>query len=876
MARKGFKIADAYVEIHADRDGLRNDVKRIPGDVGPDADRAGSDVGKRFGKGLGKGAGPEATRSGRDTGNKLSQGIHLSLVRNSPLIAAAIGAALAVGAPVALAGATLLFGGIGAVAAAQSDKVRSAWVGLWDTIKSGAVEDAAVLVPTFVRMADKIGAGFTRMRPKIRDAFEGIAPLVDGLTDSLLKSAENALPGFVRVIERAGPVMDGFGSFVEDVGSGLTRFFDSMSEHSPAAGAAFASLGDIVEELLPVLGQLLGQGAELASIVLPPVASILGVVNNVLEHTGGLLPAVVLGFTALKIARSAAGWIGTLGKSLTGVAQNLAFASYNGNALAGTAGKLSTAASGVTAAVGPAGAAIGFITAASLLWIEAGKKSEEMTLALGRAFAVGGAQADEASDAIDHFAAINGLLETGVGKAVGSISLFGYSLNDIVPSADDAKSAYDEFVASLDKGGQAQENVKVKTTALKQAVDDYGKSSPQAAAATRELKAAEAEAAAVAGNYEMAIHGVTAAMVEQSNQALSAIDSSFAYRNSVDQLEDAQKTLADTIKNRTNADKALRTTEEDVQRAMLAVEEQNYASAKAFGQQAADLSSAKEGTEEYTRILQQSTLQELYRLRDAAGPQVAAALQQQIDMLEASGLSLTETAARANETTNRMRGLGLAVTQVPGYKGVNINAPTADQRARILDLGYKIVTMPDGSVYVTVDDADARRRLAALTITRTANIVANFIGGINGGATGGQVGKVARGFAGGGSPQRRSDGLLTGPGGALDDLIGAITNTGELIRVANSEWIVPGAVGSQQGSDKMRALVSGEADIVPRGTAKARTQQVVSMQPGGTTLHIGNVTVKVEGVFDLTNPRGLRQLGEKLREVIIGLEREQS
>lgn len=258
---------------------------------------------------------PVLRDSGEKSGGLLAQGIRSGFIRNSPLIAAAVGAGLAAGAPVALAGAGVLFGGIGAIAAAQSTQVRGAWSQLGRDIRNDAIQDSAVLVPVYVEMADKIGAAFQRMRPEIRDAFEAAAPQIERFTDGLTGAAENALPGLVRAVEQGGPVIDGLATLMEDIGTGLTGFLDAMSDNSGAAGQALESIGDALKEALPLLGELLGEGAELAADVLPAFADALGLVNDIVHALGPALPGLAMGFLAFKTASTAAGFLNSFALS---------------------------------------------------------------------------------------------------------------------------------------------------------------------------------------------------------------------------------------------------------------------------------------------------------------------------------------------------------------------------------------------------------------------------------------------------------------------------------------------------------------------------------------------------------------------------------
>lgn len=594
---------------------------------------------------------------GRKSGGLLGRGIESGLVRHSPLIVAGIGAALAAGAPLVTAGAGLLFAGVGAVAAAQSLEVREAWTELGRDIRDGAIADSAVLVPVYTQMASEIGAAYQRLRPQIREVFAESAPLIRSFTGGVVDLAENAMPGLLRAVQRGEPVFAGFERFLGATGTGLSEFFDAISAHSPAAGKAFEALGDIVGALLPILGELLGQGAELAAVVLPPLAAALGSVADVLDALGPLLPIVAAGLVGLKVA-------GGVGSLIGGLADKLGQVAASGGAFAGTAGRMAGGLSAITAAAGPASAGIGFAAASAMAWVDAGKKAADVSKTLGEAMAAGGQQADAAAAYIDRFSFANGLLETGLGKTAGSIEILGYSLSDMIPDVASAREEYDRWRDS------------------------------------------QRQLATEATRAEYAINGVTSAMVEQGNQALAAIDSGFAYQHSLNGLEDAQAAYTQAVSDHG-------TTSEEAERAALALAEQNRNVAASYARQQADLSGLSADSLEYKRILQEEMLVKLYELQSAAGPEMAAAIGQQIAQLQASGVALSTTGASADTVAQKMRDLGLTVTQVPGNKSIFIDAPTADQKRRLEELGLTVRTLPNGRIWVTADTSPAAGTLAA-------------------------------------------------------------------------------------------------------------------------------------------------------------------
>lgn len=749
---------------------------------------------------------------GQKSGGLLAQGVRSGFMRNSPLIVAGIGAALAAGAPLMTASAGVLFGGIGAAAAAQTLEVREAWTALGRDVRDGAVADAAVLVPVYIEAADKIGAAFQRMRPQLGKAFADSAPLIDSFTDGIVALAENAMPGLVRSIASAGPVFDGFEHFLAATGTGLTDFFDAITGHSPAAGAAFASLGDIMGTLLPLLGELLGQGAELAAEVLPAVAAAMGLTLDVVQALGPALPLVAQGFIALKVAGSIGPMIAALGTRLGQLGQ------HSGVAATGM-GKAGTAMQALGSAAGTGGLTGVLIGLSSYFG-----KIDSLSSKWAAALAEGGAAAEAARAQMSDFGA----------------------------ASRETTSGFDGFVLSLLGSGPV-------ISATAGAIDGAKQKSRDFAGASSDL-AREQEGAAAA------ITATTVAMVEQANQALAAIDSGFAYRNSVDQLEDAQAALAETIKNRTNADKDLRTTEEDVSRAMLAVEEQTYRTALAFGQQQADLTGLKEGTAAYDRFVQESMLSSLIQLQQSAGPEMAAAIGQQINALQAGGVAVSANTSLVNTLTSQVAGLTGQIHAVPGQKYVQIDAPTAPQIQQLRDLGYTVQTLPNGNIHVYANTAAAENALNYAARPRSTTITAytQTVGHVGGRAAGGPIGRA------GGGP-------VWGPGSTTSDSIPATGPNGSRYALSNDEHIVTAAEVQAAGG---HGAVLGIRSAMLAGAFRRAEGGSVTQHggPGGALMTARGVTVSggihlhVDGA--LTDRATMRRAAQMLEQELISLQRE--
>lgn len=642
---------------------------------------------------------------GETHGGLLAQGVKTGIMRNSPAIVAGIGAALAVGGPAMLAGAGVLFAGLGAAAAAQTEQVRQSWMELGSDIKAGAAEDAASLVPIFAGAADKIGASYERLRPEIRDAFEASGPVIDDFVDSLTNAAENAMPGLLHAVEQGGPVFDGLGSLVEDVGTGISDFFDTIAEHGPSAGQAFSALGDVIGEALPLLGELLGSGAELATVVLPPFAVALGAVADAAEDLGPLLPALTLGFAGLRVADRLSSSLGSVADRLDGVASR-------GGAAAGAAGK----ASGALSALGGALPIVGLGVAAFAAGMS---NAEREAREWAQALLDGGAAAREAMES----AGQNDVLE----GATQGFPLLSAAVGLFTTNAEEARGAARDLWDSLTPLEQAQQKVTYWTNELSSRLAEYGPNSDQASTAQERMAYWSGELSNRQGELEQAINGVTTAMVEQANQALAATNSELGYQMAIDNLQGSQEAAAVAIRDFGAAS-------EEASDAQLQLATDVIGAATAAGQMASDSLPANTSELQRNATATQGTLQELYRLRDTMGVEFPNAADNAIARLESAGVTLDATGAAANGVAQDMSALGLSVQAVPNEKFVKVDAPTADQKARLDGLGYTVTNLPDGDIYVSASPEDAEAAINYAARTRYTTIVATVVSKMLGGA----------------------------------------------------------------------------------------------------------------------------------------------
>lgn len=222
----------------------------------------------------------------------------------------------------AVAGLPLLFAGIGIAAAAQSEKVKSAFTSLKDHVVAQAQQMAAPFEPILVGIATKAQATFDRIGPSLSRIFSDVAPMVDRLADAVLKFIEGAMPGFERAINNAKPVIDALGRGIEKLGPAIGDFFAKISAQSGPAASAIDDLFNVVVWLVGALGDALAFCLKWKDVLIPLALTIASVSVGIKivtaavkawELAQGALNLVMslnpIGATILVIAALAAGAI---------------------------------------------------------------------------------------------------------------------------------------------------------------------------------------------------------------------------------------------------------------------------------------------------------------------------------------------------------------------------------------------------------------------------------------------------------------------------------------------------------------------------------------------------------------------------------------
>jgi hypothetical protein len=807
----------------------------------------------------------KAEVAGKDSGDKLSSGMAKAVSHNSPLIMAAVGGALAFGAPAVLAGAGALFIGIAAVAAHSSDDLSQTWTNTLNKLQEEFKSVTSVTVPMFQQALHRLGDAIAGMRGQFYDVFSSLGGPIDSLTTGLINLIQNMMPGLVAAVRSAGPVFQGLASLMGSIGTGLGQFFQIIAQHSTAAGQVFSSLGQIIGSLLPILGQLVGAGAELASRILPPLAAVLHVVAGALNAVAPILPVVLAGFLGFKAISMLSGPLDNLAQKLSGMGSI-------GQTASGALSKFGSALPAVGVGLGLLGAAYESSSQQIDTWAHA-------LLDGGNAAAQAQAQMAQATSFAHTFGSgIMGL----VGNLTGYAGALQTAAGASKQTADAAKAMYD----AMSPLQQKQQDVTKATNELELAIEKYGPDSGQAAGASVELKQKQDDLALAQGRLEQATHGVTQAMIDQADQARAGISSLFGMQHAQEQQRQAEADLAQAIRDHGAASVQVIDAQNHYAEAI-------YRSAQANAQYQADMSGLKQGSLEYDQFLNSKLLVTLQDMSGTLTGPTKVAVDRFITQLQNAGVTADTTGGKLDNlgtksptpTVNLNAGpfssiLGM-VNGAIGNLGAQQPTPTAGLNAAPFQfaagqtagtMSYLAHLSANPIAYLTALTRDAEYALNYTARTRYATIYATVAGGagfMGMAASGGQVGAVVGpGFAGGGI----FSGRVFGPGGPRDDMVQAITTAGMPLRVSNREWVINADVSEQQGGRRMAALNAGQADIVPRGRrfADGGTQDAPA---GGITVQ--HLDVHVSGVLDFADPGAARQVAVGVRDALIRLDREQ-
>ncbi|MEU0245168.1 hypothetical protein ABZ192_12685 [Streptomyces sp. NPDC006235] len=216
----------------------------------------------------------------------------------------------AVGAAGVMAAVPLAIAGLGVMAAAQSEQVKTAFSGLKDHVTKQMQTLAQPLVKPLADAAKQMQGVFDDIAPQLGQMFEAAAPMIKPLVAGVGDLVKGLVSGLVPIMEKAQPLVESLGGLFGTLGEALGGFLSGLSSGIGAAAGIFDGFGAVLGALLPTLGQLMGQMLQVAGPILGRLLSALGPIIEqlgialmpIITALGPVLNALVDAFLALVTA----------------------------------------------------------------------------------------------------------------------------------------------------------------------------------------------------------------------------------------------------------------------------------------------------------------------------------------------------------------------------------------------------------------------------------------------------------------------------------------------------------------------------------------------------------------------------------------------
>lgn len=303
----GFKIADGYVEVHAevDEDHVRRAARRTANTFGDEVDRT---------------SGDRADRTGRTWGSRLLGGFLSIFKTNKTLsrilpgwfeafanpigalgLAAGVAAAaqfvagfLSVGLTVGIGGA---FIGLAALILKNNKEIKKSWADMTKAVTDAMKRAAQPMVAPFVAAIGQIKGSMKTIEPIMKNIFAGLAPSVGPLTTGLIAFATNFLSGIEKAVPGINEIMQAFAKELPDFGTALGDFFVYLADHKEEIIGAMKVVFTILQVSLGVLAWMLVELSRELVVTAVVWNTLTGAIGDAAKWLGEKVPAA---FGAIK------------------------------------------------------------------------------------------------------------------------------------------------------------------------------------------------------------------------------------------------------------------------------------------------------------------------------------------------------------------------------------------------------------------------------------------------------------------------------------------------------------------------------------------------------------------------------------------------
>lgn len=245
--------------------------------------------------------------------------------RGINLVTGALGGVAAGGVAVAasLAAVPIALGAVAAAALIDGDVVKAQFSDLDAHIKSTAKSVTESMIPQLKNMAstatsifDSMAASFTPVlqdiasnvaitfagiAPALKQMFADAAPSFKLFADGVLGLVQNLVPGLQALSSSAAPVVKALSDGLSGLGTALSDMFTSFAEHADGAAAGLTAFFDLINGIIPVVGDVLGVFADWSATLVPIAGVLLGIALAVKAVQAGLV-LLQAGMAAVRIA----------------------------------------------------------------------------------------------------------------------------------------------------------------------------------------------------------------------------------------------------------------------------------------------------------------------------------------------------------------------------------------------------------------------------------------------------------------------------------------------------------------------------------------------------------------------------------------------
>jgi hypothetical protein len=214
---------------------------------------------------LSKSIASEAVKVGTDAGEKIGEGLTKSLMAlRGPAIAAAVGIGVilapAIGsaisaAVIGAAGAGGIVGGI--AAAAQDQRVQAEAKRVADHVGSALTDAGGPFVEPLIESLRLLDDAGDRLAKNFQEAGTKIAPTLVPLTKGLTGFVGEVMPGFIKAMDAAKPVIRAIGAELPKIGAAVSDFFTKISDDPDQAVMAIVAISQAIQGTIEFAGDLL-------------------------------------------------------------------------------------------------------------------------------------------------------------------------------------------------------------------------------------------------------------------------------------------------------------------------------------------------------------------------------------------------------------------------------------------------------------------------------------------------------------------------------------------------------------------------------------------------------------------------------------------